>query len=45
MTDVKLLKQVSKQMAYLLRHAPEQAGLQLDPEGYVSVHQLVDALR
>jgi putative RNA 2'-phosphotransferase len=45
MTDAKLLKQVSKQMAYLLRHAPEQAGLQLDPEGYVSLDALVDALR
>ena len=45
MTDVKLLKQVSKQMAYLLRHAPERGGLQLDPEGYVSLDELVHALR
>ena len=45
MTEVKLLKRVSKQMAYLLRHAPEQAGLQLDPEGYVSMDELVDAIR
>lgn len=45
MTDVKLLKQVSKQMAYLLRHAPERGGLQLDPEGYVSLDDLVHAIR
>jgi len=45
MTDMKLLKQVSKQMAYLLRHAPEQAGLKLDPEGYVLLADLVAALR
>ena len=45
MADTELLRRVSKQMAYLLRHAPEQAGLQLDPEGYVSLDELVDALR
>jgi len=45
MTNEKLLKQVSKQMAYLLRHAPERGGLQLDPEGYVSLDELVHALR
>lgn len=44
-TDMKLLKRVSKQMAYLLRHAPEQAGLRLDPEGYVLLDDVVDALR
>ncbi|MES2938726.1 MAG: RNA 2'-phosphotransferase [Pseudomonadota bacterium] len=40
-----LLKRVSKRMALLLRHAPERAGLTLDPEGFVHVDDLVQALR
>lgn len=40
-----LLKRVSKQMALLLRHAPESAGLVLDPEGFVHLEDLVAALR
>lgn len=43
--DPTLLKRVSKQMALLLRHAPESAGLVLDPEGFVHIDDLVDALR
>jgi putative RNA 2'-phosphotransferase len=39
------LKRVSKQMALLLRHAPESAGLVLDPEGFVHLEDLVAALR
>lgn len=45
MTDTSSLKRLSKQMALLLRHAPESAGLILDPEGYVHLHDLVSALR
>jgi putative RNA 2'-phosphotransferase len=41
----KLLKRVSKQMALLLRHAPERAGLMLDPEGFVPIEDLVRALK
>jgi len=43
--DSTLLKRVSKQMALLLRHAPDSAGLVLDPEGFVHLDDLVDALR
>lgn len=43
--DIALLKRVSKQMAYLLRHEPERAGLKLDPEGYVHLGDLVGALQ
>lgn len=32
-------------MALLLRHAPERAGLMLDPEGFVRIEDLVDALK
>ncbi|MFL6665380.1 MAG: RNA 2'-phosphotransferase [Rhizobacter sp.] len=43
--DPAFLKRVSKRMALLLRHAPEGAGLVLDPEGYVRLEDLVAALR
>ena len=43
--DTALLKRVSKHMALLLRHAPERAGLVLDPEGYVHLEDLASALR
>ena len=43
--DQALLKRISKQMALLLRHAPQQAGLILDPEGFVHLDDLVSALR
>jgi putative RNA 2'-phosphotransferase len=43
--DTALLKRVSKHMALILRHAPERAGLVLDPEGYVHLDDLVAALR
>ena len=38
------MKAQSKTLAYLLRHAPETAGLTLDPGGWVSVEALLDAL-
>jgi putative RNA 2'-phosphotransferase len=43
--DTAFLKRVSKHMALLLRHAPERAGLVLDPEGYVHLEDLAAALR
>jgi putative RNA 2'-phosphotransferase len=43
--ETALLKRVSKQMALLLRHAPERAGLILDPEGFVRMEDLVCALQ
>jgi putative RNA 2'-phosphotransferase len=45
MMDAAFLKRVSKHMALLLRHAPERAGLVLDPEGYVHIEDLASALR
>ncbi|ASJ07802.1 RNA 2'-phosphotransferase [Thermococcus siculi] len=36
---------VSKLMAYILRHAPEEFGLKPDVEGFVPLRKLVDALR
>jgi putative RNA 2'-phosphotransferase len=39
------LIQLSKTMAYALRHQPAQFGLTLDEEGWVSVGELADALR
>jgi putative RNA 2'-phosphotransferase len=43
--DSALLKRVSKQMALVLRHAPDRAGLILDPEGFVHIEDLVRALQ
>jgi putative RNA 2'-phosphotransferase len=43
--DAEFLKRVSKQMALLLRHAPDRAGLILDPEGFVRTEDLVGALQ
>jgi putative RNA 2'-phosphotransferase len=39
------IKRVSKKMAYVLRHAPETAGLTLDANGWVPVTDLLTALR
>jgi putative RNA 2'-phosphotransferase len=39
------LVQLSKTMAYALRHQPEQFGLTLDEEGWVAVDDLLAALR
>ncbi|MFP4507410.1 MAG: RNA 2'-phosphotransferase [Candidatus Acetothermia bacterium] len=36
-------KEVSKQMAYLLRHEP--SGLEIDKEGYVGIDELLEKLR
>jgi putative RNA 2'-phosphotransferase len=36
---------LSKVVSHALRHAPEEYGLQLDPEGWVSVDALLRALR
>ncbi len=43
--DKTFFKRVSKAMALLLRHAPDRAGLILDPEGFVHIDDLVGALR
>lgn len=37
-------KNVSKYLSYLLRHAPESIGLEMDNHGWVSVDQLIDRL-
>lgn len=33
---------MSKRISYLLRHHPEDAGLEMDPHGYVDVQELLD---
>lgn len=45
LTNAALLKRISKQMAWLLRHEPHHAGLVLDAEGYVRLDELATALR
>ena len=44
MTKAKLETEVSKYMSYVLRHAPEAAGLTLDAEGWVSLDELEKAV-
>ncbi|MDF0699859.1 RNA 2'-phosphotransferase [Rhizobium sp. MC63] len=44
MTKTKLETEVSKYMSYVLRHAPEAAGLTLDAEGWVSFDALERAV-
>ncbi|RUM25543.1 RNA 2'-phosphotransferase [Rhizobium vallis] len=44
MMKAKLETEVSKYMSYVLRHAPEAAGLTLDGEGWVSFDELEIAL-
>jgi putative RNA 2'-phosphotransferase len=44
MSDARLVR-VSKLMSLVLRHKPEQFDVLLDPEGYVSIDDLVRALR
>ncbi|MGZ2429092.1 RNA:NAD 2'-phosphotransferase (TPT1/KptA family) [Rhizobium redzepovicii] len=44
MTQAKLETDVSKYMSYVLRHAPEAAGLTLDAEGWVSLDELEKAM-
>lgn len=36
---------VSKLMAYILRHSPWEFGLEPDEEGFVSIEELVNAVR
>ena len=38
------LTQISKEVSYALRHAPQEYGLKLDEEGFVPVEALLDAL-
>ena len=38
-------KRAGKYISYLLRHHPEDAGLQLDPHGWAVVEELLDAIR
>lgn len=42
--DKKILTHISKEVSYALRHAPEEFGLALDPEGWVSTEELVHAV-
>ena len=44
MMKTKLETEVSKYMSYVLRHAPEAAGLTLDAEGWVSLDELEKAV-
>ncbi|MGO8470051.1 RNA 2'-phosphotransferase, partial [Rhizobium leguminosarum] len=44
MKKAKLETEVSKYMSYVLRHAPDAAGLTLDREGWVSFDELEKAL-
>jgi putative RNA 2'-phosphotransferase len=44
MVEAKLETEVSKFMSYVLRHAPEAAGLALDAEGWVSFDEFETAL-
>ena len=37
-------ERLSKLLAYILRHRPDEYGLVLDPEGYVSIKELLQAL-
>jgi putative RNA 2'-phosphotransferase len=39
------LVRLSKTIAHALRHKPEEYGLRLDAEGWVSIDELLDALR
>jgi len=41
MNDEKTLKNIGKHLAYLLRHHPEDAGLNMDEHGWVSVDDLI----
>ena len=38
------MRQQSKFLSYILRHKPEEAGITLDPEGWVSVEDVLVAL-
>ncbi len=38
------IKQISKRLSYVLRHAPESIGIELSRGGWTSVDQLLDAL-
>ncbi|MCA6362819.1 MAG: RNA 2'-phosphotransferase [Bacteroidetes bacterium] len=42
--DKKTLTAISKEVSYALRHAPEEFGLTLDPEGWVFTEDLVRAI-
>jgi putative RNA 2'-phosphotransferase len=44
MPDKRLI-QVSKLMSLILRHKPDQFGLVLDPEGFVTIEDVISALR
>jgi len=37
-------ERLSKLLSYILRHRPDECGLVLDPEGYVSIKELLQAL-
>lgn len=38
------LAKVSKFLSYVLRHRPDEVGLELDPEGWVGTEELLEAL-
>lgn len=36
------LQKVSKYLSYILRHKPEEIGLELDEKGWASIHELIE---
>ena len=44
MSVMKSDQKISKRLSFVLRHKPESVGLQLDPQGWVPVMELLDAL-
>ncbi|WP_246625316.1 RNA 2'-phosphotransferase [Edaphocola aurantiacus] len=45
MTDDKAVKRLSKYLSYILRHHPEQLGIQLDDQGWTSVTTLLEQMQ
>jgi putative RNA 2'-phosphotransferase len=43
--DEKERVKLSKTLSYMLRHAPEEFGLLVDPEGYAPMEEVIEALR
>ena len=44
MTDYSMIERITRSLAYMLRHQPEQFDLEVDPHGYADVDDVVRAL-
>lgn len=44
MTEPSLIERITRSLAYMLRHKPEQFDLELDPHGYAPIGDLLHAL-